>query len=260
MKKRYKYCYWSKIGLDIPVSRHFFKLRCIPVENACQQLLGEKLYIQPSVSLRYGKDVFGNSIQYGHTTEIHNTFLFESSGEVEMLPYRLPNNNVSPVFCLESSLTTMNADMEEFFRSLRLKKTTNTKENVLRMAEAVYTLMTYSPGTTCNATTATQAFAAAEGVCQDYVHIFIALCRHYGLPARYANGLMQGVGFTHAWAEVFIQNNWIGIDPTNNNEIEYGYIKIAHGRDAADCPVNRGVFTGAVQQSSAICVSVEELN
>lgn len=78
------------------------------------------------------------------------------------------------------------------------------------------------------------------------------------MAARYVNGFMQGIGLTHAWVEVHDGKAWHGIDPTNNRLIEYGYVKLSHGRDALDCPVNRGVFTGMASQQVEIRVIVEE--
>ena len=129
----------------------------------------------------------------------------------------------------------------------------------LRLSEKIHGYMCYAPGTTQINTTAMEAFQQQKGVCQDYAHILIALCRACGIPARYVNGFMQGTGVTHAWVEVLVNNEWRGIDPTNNQLIEYGYIKLAHGRDALDCRVNRGVYTGHPTEQTEIRVIVEEL-
>ena len=80
-----------------------------------------------------------------------------------------------------------------------------------------------------------------------------------GIGARYVCGFMQGEGVTHAWVEVYCNGYWLALDPTHNRKIEYGYIKLAQGRDAADCPVNRGVFTGSAIQTTHVEVIVEEV-
>ncbi len=257
--KYYRYNYQSIIRFNAPVVRHFFKLRCLPCENACQKIGREKLYLYPAVSLHYDADFFGNRMQYGHTLEEHDAFIFTSSGEVELKPYCIPETKVSPIYLIESHFTAPSAEIIAFAKSLRLEDCRDVQEKALRIADELYRHMEYCPGSTNNTTTAAQAFKQAQGVCQDYAHIFIALCRLNNIPARYTNGFMQGIGFTHAWAEVYHDGSWIGIDPTNNNQIEYGYIKIAHGRDAADCPVNRGVFIGGAGQTSEIRIITEEI-
>ena len=110
--------------------------------------------------------------------------------------------------------------------------------------------LSYEKGVTTFQTTAEEAMKLKKGVCQDYAHILIACLRQLGIPARYVCGLLLGEGATHAWVEVYDGEAWCGLDPTNRQIIEYGYLKIAHGRDAADCPVNRGVFRGVAQQQT----------
>jgi transglutaminase-like putative cysteine protease len=87
----------------------------------------------------------------------------------------------------------------------------------------------------------------------------IALCRRQGIPARYVNGFLVGEGETHAWVEIFDGYNWLGFDPTHNCRISDGYVKLAHGRDAHDCSVSRGMYTGQAQQQTTIHVTLHEI-
>ena len=59
--------------------------------------------------------------------------------------------------------------------------------------------------------------------------------------------------------EIFNGQHWTGVDPTYNQRIDYGYVKLAHGRDAADCPVNRGCYRNAAIEENEIIVTLEEL-
>ena len=119
--------------------------------------------------------------------------------------------------------------------------------------------MDYAPGSTSVATTAAQAVELGRGVCQDYAHITLALMRDAGIPSRYVCGFIPGEGATHAWVEWFDSGLWLALDPTHDRAVEYGFIKLAHGRDSSDCPVNRGIFTGRVQQSNSVSIKVEEI-
>ncbi len=69
-------------------------------------------------------------------------------------------------------------------------------------------------------------------------------------------GYMLGEGSTHAWVEVLQDGCWVGHDPTNRRLVNDEYIRVAVGRDANDCPVNRGVFSGIAQQQSQSSLSV----
>lgn len=101
-----------------------------------------------------------------------------------------------------------------------------------------------------------EAYALKKGVCQDYAHLMLCLMREFNIPCRYVNGFIEGEGQTHAWFDVLVDGYWHGFDPTHNRKIEYGYISLAHGRDAADCSVSRGVFSSKSnnRMSAFVCV------
>ncbi len=257
---RYRYHYQNIIRFNIPVARQYFKLRCLPCEQPFQHIIHENLYMYPNVSLMQDTDTFGNRIQYGHTLESHDMFVYTATGTVEQTFYRIPCEAVASIYKVPSRFTTPSPELLAFARSMMFAPTEGVEHKAIALADAVFQHMSYVPGSTDNNTTAAQAFAKATGVCQDYTHIFLTLCKQHGIPARYVNGFMTGVGLTHAWAEVYDGEAWIGIDPTNNNLITHGYIKIAHGRDAADCPVNRGIIIGSASQNAEIRVLTEAIN
>lgn len=256
--KKYLYNYQTIIHFSSPVTNHFFSLRCMPCVNACQQVVKRDMFLHPSDYLIYGADAWGNPLQYGSRAEAHDAFIFVSSGEAKLSPYCIPEITSGDVFRVESALTGVSDSLKAFLAEAGPKKD-DALDCALRLSEKIHDYMCYAPGTTQINTTAMEAFQQRKGVCQDYAHILIALCRACGIPARYVNGFMQGTGVTHAWVEVLVNGEWRGIDPTNNQLIEYGYIKLAHGRDALDCRVNRGVYTGHPTEQTEIRVIVEEL-
>ena len=70
----------------------------------------------------------------------------------------------------------------------------------------VHDHFSYEWGVTTVETTAAEAWATGRGVCQDYAHCMVALCRLLGVPARYVSGHLLGDGGTHAWVEVLLQD------------------------------------------------------
>ena len=85
-----------------------------------------------------------------------------------------------------------------------------------------------------------EAFQEKVGVCRDFAHLAVALCRCMNIPARYVNGHLGDIGVPivdpmdfSAWMEVFIGGAWRTFDPRNNVR-RIGRIVIARGRDAAD--------------------------
>lgn len=91
---------------------------------------------------------------------------------------------------------------------------------------------------------AAKAFAAGEVACQDHAHIFIACCRHVGLPARYVSGyrFVQDTGRmeSHSWADVWLEGaGWLGFDPELGQRANSIHVRLASGLDDHDaCPVN----------------------
>ncbi|WP_417280117.1 transglutaminase-like domain-containing protein [Celeribacter sp.] len=94
--------------------------------------------------------------------------------------------------------------------------------------------------------TASQTLAERQGVCRDFAHLAIALCRCMNIPARYRTGYLSDIGepMPHppgdfaAWMEVFLDGRWWVFDPRNNTR-RTARILIARDRDAADVPLTQ---------------------
>lgn len=92
--------------------------------------------------------------------------------------------------------------------------------------------------------TASQSLAEGHGVCRDFAHLAIALCRCMNIPARYCTGYLSDAGEPEpyppgdfaAWMEVFMGGRWWVFDPRNNTP-RRGRVLVARGRDAADVPL-----------------------
>ncbi|MCX7889921.1 MAG: transglutaminase family protein [Rhodobacteraceae bacterium] len=116
------------------------------------------------------------------------------------------------------------------------------------IAEAI----AWRPGATHAHTTAAEALALGEGVCQDHAHAMIAAAHSLDMPARYVSGYMAAAGddapgeAAHAWAELWIPDlGWVGFDPANRTCPDERYIRLGSGRDAQDAAPIRGVARGA---------------
>ena len=117
--------------------------------------------------------------------------------------------------------------------------------------------------------TAFEAYHERIGVCRDYAHLAITLCRCMNIPARYVNGHLGDIGVPlsadpmdfSAWFEAYLGGRWYTFDARNNTP-RIGRILIARGRDAADIPLVNSfgphvletflVWTDEVDQTGAV--------
>jgi len=119
------------------------------------------------------------------------------------------------------------------------------------LAAAVTGAIAYRPGATHAHTTAGEALALGEGVCQDHAHALIACARSRGLPARYVSGYLFASAdgkpheAAHAWAELHVAGlGWVGFDPANECCPDERYIRLGSGLDARDAAPIKGVARG----------------
>ncbi|SFI80135.1 transglutaminase-like domain-containing protein [Planctomicrobium piriforme] len=99
----------------------------------------------------------------------------------------------------------------------------------------VYEHLDYTPGSTTGTTTAADVLLQRTGVCRDYSHLAITLCRGLGIPARYVAGYAVNLfpPDFHGFFEAFLGGHWYLFDPTRLAFVD-GLVRIGVGRDAAD--------------------------
>ena len=123
-----------------------------------------------------------------------------------------------------------------------------------RINDWVYQSMTYRHGATGVRTTAAEALELGVGVCQDYAHVMLALCRACGLPSRYVSGHLLGQGGTHAWVEVILPaGDGTGdaiahaFDPTHASRGGLGHVTVAVGADYSDVAPTSGTYVSGAR-------------
>ena len=138
---------------------------------------------------------------------------------------------------------------------------------VLALNKAIYDSFAYETGVTRADSPIDVVLKARKGVCQDFAHVMVTICRAWGVPARYVSGYLftdrkrgdrSDPDATHAWVEVFLPSlRWIGLDPTNNTIAGERHIACAIGRDYSDVPPSRGVYKGEAESQLHVGVSVQ---
>lgn len=256
MSRLLHFRYEILLEFSAPVTRHAFVLRCLPPDLLEQQILDVTLTLDPCVPVALQRDSFGNLLQIGSLEGPHDHFRYAVQGTARIDLTARQAEPCHPVFRLPTAYTRPDDGMRTWLQALALPR--SPRACAWALAEAVHNKLAYLPGVTNVATTSAQAFAAGQGVCQDFAHVYLALARQAGLAARYVNGLPEGEGASHAWCEVFLDGIWTGIDPTRLQWADEGYLRFGVGRDFGDCPIERGVFVGAADQRQTVYMKVSQ--
>ena len=131
--------------------------------------------------------------------------------------------------------------------------------------EYIFSHFNYIKGITTVETTIDEIIEKNAGVCQDFSHVMLQVLRTLNIPSRYVSGYicpnksgLRGEGATHAWVEAWVPNcGWVGIDPTNNVWVTNTHVKLATGRNFADCSPVKGSFRGPANQHLTVFVGID---
>ncbi len=168
-----------------------------------------------------------------------------------------------PLFWLRhTALTKPNLSIETMARSVSIQENGDSLASLHAILMWIHQNIKFVIGSTTTTTSASQAFEAKAGVCQDLAQVFIAAARSLNIPARYVAGyylrtdtVEQEAG--HAWAEAYVPDiGWTGFDPANGVCVDGRYIRVAIGIDALDAAPIRGMYTGGSDEALDVAVTV----
>jgi transglutaminase-like putative cysteine protease len=166
-------------------------------------------------SLPDSREVSGNMVPVGELPS-------------ELLRYTLPSR-----YCDSDKLLN--------FAWNHFGQTTHGLPRVQAICDWIHQNIEYRFGSGRSDISAFEVIERRHGVCRDFAHVAIALCRAFNLPARYATGHLADIGYIdpgtpmdfHAYCEVYLGKDWLTFDPRYNVP-RIGRVKIAHGWDAVD--------------------------
>lgn len=210
------------------------------------------LSINGSACLSDEHDVFGNRLRRfvaptGETTVILSGTIFDSGNPDD----RDPTLPILPVHELPQEALAYLSGSRYCETDKLGSKAWNTFGGLPRNGTLVQAIcdfvnerMTFGYELARNTRTALEAYEERAGVCRDFAHLAIALCRCMNIPARYVNGYLGDIGVPvdpspmdfNAWFEVYIGGRWQTYD-ARYNQRRIGRLPIARGRDAADVPM-----------------------
>lgn len=269
-----------------PVRDSFNEVRLRPVDDDTQHCRSFTLRIWPAggEGVRDYLDYYGNRVHYFDLAESHERLVIEAESVVwtvptaermviPMVPLRdladaARGDELHAEYLAESRYVPEAVELwretqDVFSEAGRRDAWTDT----LRLGQHVYKTFTYRPHSTGVHTLATDALKQRAGVCQDYAHVMLGLCRTAGIPARYVSGYFLNrtrrpgeVEASHAWIEVYVPNyGWAAYDPTHDRPADDRYVKVAAGRDYADIRPVSGTYRGARTSELRVEVTVDEV-
>ena len=262
---------------EAPVTNVRTIMRVAPHQHyGRQRRLDVRWHMDPPADYRHYTDAFGNLVWQMDHARVEKEITCTVDMRVETQSGYLSDGTLA-LQGTDPQETDCTVASSEFTRLTHLVDRSDTLARLAerlkggggssgKLAEAilhhVHAALRYEPGRTHVRTTASEAMALGSGVCQDYTHVMLALCRLAGLPARYVSGLLPGEGQMHAWVEVLLPGTgqklpmWVGYDPTHQRRCDERYITVAVGRDYQDIAPTSGYYEGEAKNRLDMAVSV----
>jgi transglutaminase-like putative cysteine protease len=239
-------------------------------QTRCQSVVSEQLHLnQPLVPVIYTDPTYGTrymrlraepgrlAVRYDATVDIaHHTESPERLAETpiaqlppEVLPYIYPSR-----YC--------QSDRLHKFATREFGHLQQGYWRVQAILDWVRHRTKFLSGSSNGSTSAVDTLIEQVGVCRDFAHLMIALCRAVNIPARFVTGIDYGadpaMGPTdfHAYVEVFLGDRWYLFEPTGVSP-PMGLVRLGTGRDAAD--VSFATMFGTVKSSVPV-ISIEAID
>lgn len=235
--KKYAFTFDVSQSFDAPILKHAFLLRCMPGTYPFQRSYAHKLTITPHAALTHCSDAFGNEMYTGTIDKAHTGFAFSASGFVLCSKYII-HDPLDRLYLYPTRLTQPAPQTESLIS--RAGQSADAWEHAKALCHIVHQSLTPQPISQNH--TAAQTLETGTGDARDFAHVLLCLCRLSGIAARFVSGLALGVPRAHAWVEVYCGGLWRALDPTLDQVVDEGYLKIAHGPDYDACAVERSCF------------------
>jgi transglutaminase-like putative cysteine protease len=249
---------WTPLNLTVRVGCNLIYETTVPTPVLFvlkPRLEGRVLVMQEKLS--FGIGLPSNEFQDSHGNITYRSILMPGRNEirhdalvaVSPLPdnREVPNQIVPvsqlPAEVLRYTLPSRYCDSDKL-RDVAWQnfgQITNALQRVQTICDWVHNNIEYRFGSGRPDLSASEVIGRRYGVCRDFAHAAIALCRAFNLPARYVTGHLPDIGYTdpgtpmdfHAYFEVYLGAEWFTFDPRYNVP-RIGRVKVAHGADAVD--------------------------
>lgn len=264
------------------VQDSFNEARLQPISDTLQQCRDFSFTIDPASSVRDYPDFYANCVHYFDVPQPHESLEVLAKSQVQTIsetrgpvPEAGLNSLKDPSvkeqhfdFLHASEFVSLEADVWREAIDALPGGVSNVWKDTATIGEYIHRNYKYTPLSTNVNTRAIEVIKKKQGVCQDFAHLMLGICRTHGIPARYVSGyflnqhkLPGEIEASHAWLEVFIPGyGWKGYDPTHRREADTRYVKLAVGRDYGDIRPVGGTFRGKGTRKMVVEVSVQKIS
>jgi len=264
----------TRYAYSSPVRDSFNDVRLQPPSIPEQIVESFLLRVLPAARMRHYTDFYGNWIHHFEIPEQHNYLLIESQAcisthwpepiaeDAELCPLANIGEAANVERCFDFLQASRYVEMEADAWRLALDATdgqTDVWQAALALMRHTHGYLKYESKSTHVHTHMSAVIRDRRGVCQDFAHMMIGLCRSVKIPARYISGYLatEAASATHAWVEVFVPGaGWRALDPTHNRQVDGTYVKIGHGRDYGDVPPVSGHYRGTLERTMEVEVKI----
>jgi transglutaminase-like putative cysteine protease len=242
-------------------------------DTGSQQCANFSLHVSPPATVFEYTDFYGNKVHHFNILQSHKQVRIFATSVIETFsrPQTDPFEE-DEILLLDFLAESRYVHFDASIRPLadKFAEIEEPCRKATEICRHINDSFRYEPGVTDVHSTSAVVMALGRGVCQDFAHIMLSVCRILGLPARYVSGYLYGGGSTpegrdeasHAWCEVYCGNEqgWTGFDPTHKTlVVDDRYIKIGTGRDYGDVPPVRGTYKGTSAEKLSVAVRVSAL-
>ena len=255
---------------DDPCTGVIQTLRLTPRNHSGQYVVNWRIDVSADCRLEPQEDAFGNIIHAfsvaGPISELRllvegEVETQDTAGVVRGAVERFP----PPLFLRETPLTYVDNAIRAYAAQFPRPTVINTIAILHDLLERIHEDITLDSESASATRAAAEAFKEKRGGYQDLTHIFIAVARALGVPARYVGGYFSGNDdFSvhdagHAWAEVHVPDlGWIGFDPANGVCVTDQHVRVAVGLDHLGAAPVRGAHYGGGREEVAIRLQVTQ--
>ncbi|MFT4234897.1 MAG: transglutaminase family protein [Microbacterium sp.] len=286
---RYRVTHRTAYGYDDDVDDSYGVAHLVPRPLPWQYVADHTLAISPRpLTLRTELDGYGNELTYFQVTEPHRELVIDSVSDIDVVdtlydqaalqqPWEQSRPATSDArsawsatqFALESPLAEHAPGVHEY-AAASLTPSRPISEAMTDLISRIHADFEYDATATTVTSTVAQVLTERAGVCQDFAHLTLACLRSHGIAARYVSGYLAttpppgkdrvvGADASHAWVAVWLPgaDQWLAVDPTNDQWVGERYVTVAWGRDYNDvAPVKGVIFTEAKRSTLDVSVDV----